>query len=48
MLKFEMVKCRKCGKIFKKTKGGFIKGINDDCDVCLACRTKQIKSIFQK
>ena len=48
MLRVEIVKCSKCGKMFRKAKGGFVKGITDDCDVCLACKTKRIKSIFRK
>ena len=43
-----IVRCRRYGKIFKKEKGRFIKDINDDCSICLACRTKQLKSIFRK
>ena len=48
MLRFEMVRCRKCGKIFKKAKGGFVKGIDDDNNLCTGCKVKSLKNIFRK
>ena len=48
MLRMELVQCPKCGKLFKKTKGGFVKGVDDDCNLCPACKTKSLLDIFKK
>lgn len=48
MLRVVLVKCSKCGKIFRKTKGGFVKGIDDDLDICTACKIKSLKNIIIK
>ena len=48
MLRIEFIRCTKCGKEFMKTKGGIIKGINDDCNICSSCKLKIAKNILKK
>ena len=48
MLRVVLVRCPRCGKIFRKTKGGFVKGIDDDNNLCTGCKVKTLKNIFRK